>query len=111
MDYSTAYHFLFQQGTATDSAADTLLVRLQQQKPPIPGQVTSLLLALKVVQEGLKGVASLDRNFVYALYRLARESQFMFKQGQKAGIQWPPLLEKDLQRIEVAVENIFADRP
>jgi hypothetical protein len=110
MDYTTAYRLLLQQGNPTPQDSEALLIRLQQQKPPIPGQITSLLLALKVVYEGLKGAPTLDREFVNSLYLLGQESRYWFEQGQRSGVNWPPLLEQDLGRIGTAVRHIFADR-
>ncbi len=110
MDYPTAYNFLMDQGTALSSQRnpDDLLRRLQQGKPPIPGQITAILLALKVVFEGLKDAKNLDRNLVWALYLLTVESQQLFESGWNAGVDWPPLLKEDLHRIAIAVQSIYS---
>jgi hypothetical protein len=114
MDYPTAYRFLTHQGTqptvANGGDPDALLVRLCQGLPPIPGQVTALLLALKVVYEGLRGAPTLERDLACALYTLAQDSRYWFEVGQHQGVPWPPLLGEDLGRIAEAVGYIFADR-
>lgn len=107
MDYETARHFLINQGLAREQHSDALLPRLRQQKPPIPGQVTSILLALKVVFEGLRDAPMLDRELACALHLLATEGRLQFQQGLKAGVAWPPLLDEDLTRIAIAVKSIF----
>ncbi len=108
MDYKTARSFLITQGTVSDQHPDAFLVRLQQGKAPVPGQVTTILLALKVVFEALRSTSTLDRELVYSLYLLAVESQQRFEAGYQAGISWPPLLEEDLKRISRAVKSIYA---
>lgn len=108
MDYKTARSFLIHQGTPSDENTDAFLVRLKQGKAPIPGQVTSILLALKVVFEALRTASSLDRELVYSLYLLSFESREHFKAGLKAGAELPPLLSEDLKRISRAVRSIFA---
>lgn len=110
MDYTTARNFLIDQGTAllTQRNPDALLVLLAQGKPPIPGQMTSILLALKVAFDALKEVPSLDRPLVSALHLLTTESLRLFQAGQRTGVDWPPLLKEDLQRIALAVRSIFS---
>jgi hypothetical protein len=119
MDYVAAYRLIVQQ--AYPSAGENpdlkeeqsnalLLNRLQQGKPPIPGQITELLLALKVLYEGLRGNTNLERSLVSSLYRLVQESQHWYDQGVKAGVEWPPLLEADLRRMAKGVDHIFSDR-
>ena len=108
MDYKTACTFLINQGMTSDPNTDAFLVRLKQGKAPIPGQVTSILLALKVVFEGLRTATTLDRELVYALYLLSFESRQHFEAGLLAGVDWPPLLKEDLKRISRAVKSIFA---
>lgn len=108
MDFQTACNLLINQGMGSDVASDTLLARLQQGKPPIPGQVTSILLALKIVFEELRDTLTLDRQLVFALHTLAMESRHQFEAGRQAGVDWPPLLDEDLTRIAVAVREIFA---
>ena len=110
MNYDSAYNFLIAQGTALQEPQkqDDFLQRLQQGKPPIPGQVTSILLALRIVFEGLQSTANLDRKLVWALHLLAVDSQKLFDAGRQRGIDWPPLLKEDLQRIAIAVKSIFS---
>lgn len=106
MDYQTARELLQQQGNPSDDA-DAFLVRLQQGKAPVPGQVTNLLLALKVVFERLNEAEFLDRELVYALYVLASEGRRNYDQGRRQGVAWPPLLDEDLTRMAIAVKSIF----
>ena len=110
MDYKTARQFLIEQGTALETQNDpnSFLMHLAQGQAPIPGQVTSILLALKIVFDVLQIETTLDRDFVLALYLLALESQQIFEAGQRRGVQWPPLLKEDLNRIAVAVKSILA---
>lgn len=110
MDYLTAYNFLMDRGTAlvTQRNPDDLLCRLQQGKPPIPGQLTAILLALKVVFDGLQDAKALDRELVWALYLLSSESQQFFEMGRRSGVSWPPLLKEDLHRIAIAVQSIYS---
>jgi hypothetical protein len=86
-----------------------LLRRLSAGQPPIPGQVTTILLALKVVFEDLRQEPTLDRTLAVALYQLAVDSRRAYDQGRSQGVVWPPLLDEDLQRIALAVRSIFAD--
>lgn len=108
MNYAAAYHLVLEQAQATDSAAESLLTRLKQCQPPVPGQITSLLLALKVVFEALKDQPILDRELVAALYQLAIASRTQFEAGRRDGVDWPPLLDEDLTRIERAIASIFS---
>lgn len=107
MDYETARSLLVSQGLAMAETPDALLTRLKQGQPPIPGQVTSLLLALKVVFEGLRDVPTLERDLACALHLLASEGRQQFEAGKVAGVAWPPLLDEDLGRIALAVKSIF----
>ncbi|QZZ21317.1 Dethiobiotin synthetase [Leptothermofonsia sichuanensis E412] len=110
MDYETARQLLIVQGMATAADEDGLLTRLKQGHPPVPGQVTSILLALKVVFEALHDASSLDRELAAALYLLSSESRQQFERGRKTGVAWPPLLDEDLTRITTAVKSIFIGR-
>ncbi|XHX78056.1 MAG: Dethiobiotin synthetase [Stenomitos frigidus ULC029] len=107
MDYQTARSLLVNQGMATEQHPDTLLMRLKQGQPPIPGQITSLLLALKVVFEALREADTFERELAGSLYCLASESRQQFERGLRSGIAWPPLLDEDLTRIAAAVKSIF----
>jgi hypothetical protein len=110
MNYETARNFLLNQGTAllTERNPDDFLKRLKNGKAPIPGQVTSLLLALKLMFEATRDEPTLDRQLVCALHTLAYESRQLFEYGRLTGIEWPPLLNEDLTRIASAVQSIFA---
>lgn len=83
-------------------------MRLRQGKPPVPGQITSILLALKVLFAGLVDATTIDRELANALFMLSLKSQQLFVSGHKAGVDWPPLLKEDLLRIAIAVEGIFS---
>lgn len=107
VDYQTARSLLVNQGMATEQNPDALLTRLKYGKPPIPGQVTSILLALKVAFEALRDAKEVERELVSALYLLSIESRHQFDNGRKAGVVWPPLLDEDLDRIAAAVKSIF----
>jgi hypothetical protein len=108
MNYETARKLLIDQTITTEENPDALLTRMKQGKPPVPGQITSILLALKVVFEALKDAKSLDRELALALYQLSVKAQQLFAAGRKAGIDWPPLLKEDLVRISLASESIFS---
>jgi len=110
MDYKTARNFLINQGTAlqTQRNPDDLLVRLQQGKSPVPGQLTSILLALKMVFDILNDEPNLDKELIYALHLLSFESRHLYQEGVRAGVDWPFLLNEDLDRIDLAVRSIFS---
>ncbi|MEA5598684.1 Dethiobiotin synthetase [Rivularia sp. UHCC 0363] len=108
MNYETAHQFLLNQTIASEKNSDALLIRMRQGKPPIPGQITSILLALKVVFEALKDATTIEKEFAYTLYLLAVKSQQLFAAGLKAGVDWPPLLKEDLFRIANATESILS---
>ena len=109
MDYKTASSFLIDQGMATEeNNPEAFLVRLQLGKPPIPGQATSILLALKVVFDALKVRNEFERQLVCALHVLAFDSRQLFESGKQSGVVWPPLLDEDLGRIAMAVKSIFS---
>jgi len=108
MNYETAHQFLLNQTVASEQNSDALLTRMRQGKPPIPGQITSILLSLKVVFEALKDSKTLERELTYALYLLTVKAQQLFVAGLKAGVDWPPMLKEDLLRIANATESIFS---
>ncbi|MBW4642460.1 MAG: Dethiobiotin synthetase [Goleter apudmare HA4340-LM2] len=110
MNYETARKILIDQTTITENNPEALLTRMQQGKPPVPGQITSILLALKVVFEALKEASTLDRELAFALYQLSIKAQQLFAVGRKAGVEWPPLLKEDLLRISLATESIFTNK-
>ncbi|MBD2773740.1 Dethiobiotin synthetase [Iningainema tapete] len=108
MNYETACKYLIAQSKTTEENSDVLLLRLTQGKPPVPGQITSILLALKVVFEELKDANTIDKELAYALYLLSMRTQQLFAAGYKAGVDWPPLLKEDLLRIAIATEGVFS---
>lgn len=108
MDYGTARQLLIAQGTPDPAQAEHFLTRLSHGQPPVPGQSTSVLLALKVVFEASRGEATLDRPLVYALHMLAFESRRLFEAGKQRGATWTPLLDDDLTRMAIAVQSIFS---
>ena len=108
MDFETARQFVLKQTLDTgDDMPDRFMLRLHQGYPPVPGQVTSLLLALKVLFEGLKDEPGFDRSLVQALFALAYESRRLYSAGEQAGVTWPPMLNDDLTRIAKAVQSII----
>jgi hypothetical protein len=110
MDATTARNFLIDQGTAlmTQKNPDAFLMLLKQGKAPHPGQMTSILLALKTAYESTKGSSNLDRALVSALHLLAMESRDAYETGRLQGAQWPPLLAEDLSRLALAVQSVFS---
>ena len=110
MDYDTARTFILNQGLANDRDPDSFLNRLWAQQPPIAGQITSLLLALKMVYRSLDGTPSLSRELAAALHRLAFQGRAAYDAGRRAGVEWPLLLDQDLTRIAQAVESVLLGR-
>jgi hypothetical protein len=110
MDYKTARSFLIDQGNALENQRnpDAFLTRLKQGQAPIPGQVTSILLALKMVYDGLKDAPMIDKQLTLSLHLLSLESIRYFEVGANKGIIWPPLLKEDVERIANSVKNIFS---
>lgn len=106
MDYETARRLLIDQ--ANLNASDTFLGRLGQSQPPMPGQVTSILLALKVVFDALKDQTVIDRELASALFLVSSESRQLFNSGLARSLDCPPLLNEDLGRIAIAVKSIFS---
>ena len=111
MDFQTARQTIANQTLPNRETADTFLGRLRQGQPPIPGQVTAILLALKVIDDGLKQAPAIERELAYCLFLLAYESRSLFEAGLFAQVDWPPLLDEDLQRIAIAAHQIFARPP
>ena len=110
MNYKTARSFLIAQGNAltTQQNLNDFLMLLQQGKPPMPGQMTSILVALKIVFDVLKEEPNLDRELTLAVHLLCYESYRLYVVGRDSGVEWPPLLEEDLERMAIAVRSIFA---
>ena len=111
MDFMTARQVLATQTLPENETDDTFLGRLRQKQPPIPGQVTSLLLALKVIHNGLTEASALDRKLALSLFLVAYESRNLFEVGRAARVAWPPLLDEDLERIAIAAYKILANEP
>ena len=65
------------------------------------------MLALKISFENLFGDPLLDRELVAGLHLLAIESLKLFEIGKQKRVMWPPLLKEDIERITIAVKNIF----
>ena len=105
MDIKTARHVVMTQADLTVS--DSFLTRLKQYQPPVPGQMTSLLLALKTITVELNAAKQLERTLVYALHQLAYESRQFYEQGKRARVEWPPLLDADIERMAIAIAQIF----
>ncbi len=105
MNYQIARNLLIDQ---TETTRDTLLNRLRQGKWPIPGQITSILLALKLVFESLKDVNTIDKELAWSLHKLGSKCLEILTMELKSDTEWPPLLKEDLQRITLAVESIFS---
>ena len=109
MDFDTARRFVLAQ-TLTPVAGQTSFIDcLRQGKAPIPGQVTSILLALKTLSQTLKNEPTIERSLGHALFILTYESRQLYLQGQAQQVDWPPLLDEDLTRIAIAVRQIWAD--
>lgn len=111
MDLKSAHQELLTQTLPQNETPDTFLGRLRRGTPPVPGQVTSLLLALRVLQDGLQQAPDLNRELAHALFLVAYESRNLFESGRVAGAAWPPLLDDDLERIAIAAYKIFTDTP
>ena len=109
MDSKTAQQVILTQADLT--VTDSFLARLQRQQPPIPGQVTSMLLALRTLTDDLKATEHLERTLVYALHQLAYESRQLYEQGRRTKVEWPPLLNSDIERVAIAVGQIFKGEP
>jgi hypothetical protein len=109
MDFETARRFLLNQTLTPIPGQTSFMDCLRQGQPPVPGQVTSILLALKVLSQALKDEPTLERSLGLALFMLSYESRQRYLQGQKNGIEWPPLLDEDLNRIAEAVFTIWAN--
>ena len=92
-------------------ADDTFLGRLKMGRPPVPGQVTKLLLALTSIRNHLRSATEIDRKLAQALFLAAYESRNVFEAGRIQGVSWPPLLDEDLERIAIAAYEVFADMP
>jgi len=111
MNFQSARLQLISQTLPEHESEQTFLARLRHGNAPVPGQVTSLLLALKVIHSSLQQATQIDRGLAHALFLAAYESRNLFEAGYAAGVEWPPLLDEDLARIAIAVHQIFAGIP
>ena len=111
MDFQSACQALITQTLPQHETKDTFLGRIRRGLPPVPGQVTSMLLALRVIQDGLQQAPEINRELALALFLVAYESRNLFESGRAAGVAWPPLLDADLERIAIAAYKIFTDAP
>ena len=109
MDFKAARQVLASQTLPAYETSDTFLGRLRRGQPPVPGQVTSLLLALKVIHDNLQLASSIDRELAHALFLVAYESRNLFAAARANSVLWPPLLDEDLERIAIATYRIFAN--
>lgn len=108
MDLEKACELLASQTLPEMETPDTFLGRLRRGQPPVPGQVTSLLLALKVVRGSLQGASAIERRLAQSLFLVAYESRNLYEVGRANRVDWPPLLDDDLARIAIATYAIFA---
>ncbi len=108
MDFATARRFLIAQTTVPTTGQSTFIDCLRQGQPPVPGQVTSILLALKTLMPTLAQEPTLDRAIAHSFFVLTYESRQLYWQGQNQGIEWPPLLSEDLTRIAETIQSILA---
>ncbi|MEM8503471.1 MAG: Dethiobiotin synthetase [Cyanobacteria bacterium P01_D01_bin.1] len=111
MDFQTACQALMQQTLPQYETQDTFLGRLRRGYPPVPGQVTMLLIALKVIRSQLSAASQLDRPLAQSLFLVAYEGRNLFESARAAGAELPPLLDEDLERIAIAAYKIFANEP
>ncbi|MEM6518834.1 MAG: Dethiobiotin synthetase [Cyanobacteria bacterium P01_D01_bin.71] len=108
MDFDTARKFVLSQTLAPAPGQISFIDCLRQGQAPIPGQVTSLLLALKTLSQSLQNEPAIERSLGHALFLLTYESRQLYRQGQLKQVEWPPLLDEDLTRIADAVRLIWA---
>ncbi len=109
MDLKTACDLIARQTLPELETQDTFLGRLRQGFPPVPGQATALLLALKVIHSSLQRASALDRRLAQSLFLVAYESRNLYEVGRANRADWPPMLDEDLTRIAIAAYAIFAD--
>lgn len=109
MDFDTARRFLLAQTIAPVPGQTPFIDCLRKGTAPVPGQVTSLLLALKVVSQTLKDEPSIEKSLGFALFILSYESRQLYVAGLRQNVEWPPLLDADLTRIADAVRSILSD--
>ena len=111
MDFQTACQALIQQTLPQYETRDTFLGRLRHGYPPMPGEVTTLLVALKVIHSELQSAGQIDRRLAQSLFLVAYEGRNLFESARAARAELPPLLDEDLERLAIAAYKIFADAP
>lgn len=109
MDFDTARRFVLAQTLSPASGQTSFIDCLRQGEAPIPGQVTSILLALKTLSQALKNEPTIERSLGHALFLLTYESRLLYRRGQTQNVDWPPLLDADLNQIAAAVRQFWAD--
>jgi hypothetical protein len=110
MDFDTARRFVLAQTLSPVPGQISFIDCLRQGEAPVPGQVTSLLLALKTLSQALKNEPMIERSLGHAFFILTYESRRLYLHGNTHNVDWPPLLDADLNRIAGAVEQIWADK-
>ena len=109
MYFDTARRFVLAQTLSPVPGQTAFIDCLRQGIAPVPGQVTSLLLALKTLSQGLNNEPMIERSLGHALFILTYESRLLYLHGKAQRVDWPPLLDDDLNRIAAAVQQIWAD--
>lgn len=109
MDFDTARRSLLAQTIDPAPGQTSFIDCLRQGRAPIPGQVTSILLALKTLSQALKDEPTVERSLGYALFLLTYESRQLYLKGKANQVEWPPLLDEDLTRIAEAVRQIWTN--
>ena len=109
MDFDTARRFVLAQTLSPVPGQSTFIDCLRRGTAPVPGQVTSLLLALKTLSQGLKNEPMIERSLGHAFFILSYESRLLYLRGKAQQVDWPPLLDEDLSRMATAVEQIWAN--
>lgn len=110
MDFDTARRFLLAQTVNPVPGQTPFIECLQQGMAPVPGQVTSILLALNILAKSLKDEPTIEKALGHALFVLSYESRRLYRQGQLKNVDWPPLLDEDLTRIAEAVREIWSSQ-
>jgi hypothetical protein len=70
--------------------------------------MTSILVALKIAFEVLGAEPYLDRELTLAVHLLCYDSYRLYVAGRDAGVEWPPLLDQDLERMAIATRSFLA---
>ncbi|MGF1457717.1 MAG: Dethiobiotin synthetase [Leptolyngbyaceae cyanobacterium] len=109
MDFDTARQFVMAQAFSSVPGQTSFIECLRQGQAPVPGQATSLLLALKTLSQSLTNEPTVERSLGHALFILSYESRQLYNLGRLKQVEWPPLLDEDLTRIAEAVKQIWTD--